>query len=130
MKSKSTHHQNSTENATSVTKSATRQGTVAAPVIMSVKPVAKSAILLFVVGIFKTKPSPRAAHFKHFKHNISGGSGIKSKLLPGIPSDERQDDSFYVFETSVGEGRETIELYINDKSTDVIIDSEASCNLM
>ena len=126
MKSKSTNHQNSTEN---VTKLATWQWTLAAPVIMSVKLVAKSAILLFVVGISKTNPSPRAAHFKY---NIpKWGSGKKSKLLPSnaLLMNDRMIPSMF-FETSVGEGLETIELYIYDKSTDVIIDSGASGNLM
>ena len=45
--------------------------------------------------------------------------------------DEKQDDSFYAFTASAGEKLETLELYINEKLTDVItIDSGASGNLM
>ena len=75
-------------------------------------------------------PSPRTAHFKHNKHPKGGQRDNVHAIAQQYPYDERQDDSFYVFETSVGEGLETAELYINDKSTDVIIDSGASCNLM
>ena len=41
-----------------------------------------------------------------------------------------QDDAFYVFTTSSGEALETLELRINDKIIDVIVDSGASCNIM
>lgn len=44
--------------------------------------------------------------------------------------DEPADDGFYVFTASTSEGLETLELYINDKLVNVIVDSGASCNLM
>lgn len=80
MKCKSTLHQISTENSTSLTTLAAWQGTVTALMIMFGKPVAKLAILLFVVDTFKTNPQPCAAHFIH--NAPMGGSRIKSELSP------------------------------------------------
>ena len=44
--------------------------------------------------------------------------------------EDSEDDAFYVFTTSSSEGLETLELCINDKIVNVIVDSGASCNLM
>ena len=44
--------------------------------------------------------------------------------------EESEDDAFYVFTASTSEALETLELRINDKIVDVIVDSGASCNLM
>ena len=44
--------------------------------------------------------------------------------------EESEDDAFYVFTASKSEALETLELRINDKIVDVIVDSGASCNLM
>ena len=41
-----------------------------------------------------------------------------------------EDDAFYVFTATTGEGLETLELRINNKLVNVIVDSGASCNLM
>ena len=43
---------------------------------------------------------------------------------------ESEDDAFYVFTASTGENLDTLELRINDKMINVIVDSGASCNLM
>ena len=44
--------------------------------------------------------------------------------------EESEDDAFYVFTVSTNEALERLELRINDKIIDVIVDSGASCNLM
>ena len=41
-----------------------------------------------------------------------------------------EDDAFYVFTATTGEGLESLELRINNKLVNVIVDSGASCNLM
>ena len=41
-----------------------------------------------------------------------------------------EDDAFYVFTATIGEGLETLELRINNKLVNVIVDSGASCNLV
>ena len=43
---------------------------------------------------------------------------------------ESEDDAFYVFTASTSEGLETLELRLNDKIIDIIVDSGASCKLM
>ena len=43
---------------------------------------------------------------------------------------ESEDDAFYVFTATTSEALETLELCINDKIINVIVDSGASCNLM
>ncbi|KAK2548046.1 Gag polyprotein [Acropora cervicornis] len=44
--------------------------------------------------------------------------------------EDSRDDAFYVFTASTSECFETLELCINDKIVNVIVDSGASCNLM
>lgn len=44
--------------------------------------------------------------------------------------EDSRDDAFYVFTASASECFETLELCINDKIVNVIVDSGASCNLM
>ena len=44
--------------------------------------------------------------------------------------EESEDDAFYVFTASTSEGLGILELCINDKIINVIVDSGASCNLM
>ena len=39
-------------------------------------------------------------------------------------------DNFYVFSARSGEAQNTVEMLIEDKPINVIIDSEANCNLM
>ena len=43
---------------------------------------------------------------------------------------ESEDDAFYVFTATTSEALETLELHLNDKIINVIVDSGASCNLM
>ena len=43
---------------------------------------------------------------------------------------ESEDDAFYVFTVSTSEGLETLELRLNDKIINIIVDSGAGCELM
>ena len=43
---------------------------------------------------------------------------------------ESEDDAFYLFTASTSEGLETLELRLNEKITNIIVDSGASCKLM
>ena len=60
-----------------------------------------------------------------------GGKREKVQALTQQQDTENvEDDAFYVFTATTGEGLESLELRINNKLVDVIVDSGSSCNLM
>ena len=61
------------------------------------------------------------------------GGGRREKVhavTQQADGEESEDDAFYVFTATTSEALETLELRINDKIINVIVDSGASCNLM
>ena len=64
-------------------------------------------------------------------HTRGGGRWEKvHAVTQPADGEESEDDTFYVFTASTSEALETLELRINDKVINVIVDSGASCNLM
>ena len=64
------------------------------------------------------------------QNSRGGGRKKVHAVIHKADGKESEDDAFYVFTVSSGEKLESLELRINDKIINVIVDSGASCNLM
>ena len=76
-------------------------------------------------GTSRTKPGRgrRGGNSKEQRdvHNVTGDTSAKNCVT---------SDDFYVFNAGNNDGQNTMELVIDDKLVNVVIDSGASCNLM
>lgn len=76
-------------------------------------------------GTSRTKPGRgrRGGNSKEQRdvHNVTGDTSAENLV---------SSDDFYVFNAGSTDGQNTMELVIEDKHVNVVIDSDASCNLM
>lgn len=95
------------------------------------KPVAESAILQFVVNTERNlTQTPNAANGGPTWEEGENRQKWKLSSSNRIVVKQKKMCFMYLVLPVATKGLETLELYINDKLTSVIIDSGASCNLL
>ena len=99
---------------------------------MSANLVEDWAILLFVAVTSQNMPATKTTQpvNKEPLCRPKEGGNERNAVTQQADGKESEDDAFYVFTATTSEALETLELRINDKIINVIVDSGASCNLM